>query len=75
MSDIQVDQSATTSPPSASFDKEVWWRVQREKNLALASLIQSWLDDDESAEEQKETWEFLREALDEDRLSDRKLFS
>jgi hypothetical protein len=41
---------------------------------ALA-LLQSW-DVDESPEldEQRETWEYLKQALDEDRLSDRKLF-
>jgi hypothetical protein len=43
-------------------------------NQALA-LLQSW-DVEESPErdEQRETWEFLKKALDEDRLSDRKLF-
>jgi hypothetical protein len=43
-------------------------------NQALA-LLQSW-DVDESPErdEQRETWEYLKQALDEDRLSDRKLF-
>ncbi len=37
------------------------------------ALIQSWIDED-SAEEQTETGDFLIQALDEDRLSDRKLF-
>lgn len=43
-------------------------------NQALA-LLQSW-DVEESPErqEQRETWEYLKKALDEDRLSDRKLF-
>ena len=36
------------------------------------ALLQSWCEED--AEEQRETWEFLKTALDEDRLSDRKLF-
>ena len=36
------------------------------------ALLQSWCDED--AQEQRETWEFLKTALDEDRLSDRKLF-
>ena len=38
----------------------------------LASLLQTWIDGD--AEEQRETGEYLIHALDEDRLSDRKLF-
>lgn len=36
------------------------------------ALLQSWCDED--AQEQRETWTFLKIALDEDRLSDRKLF-
>ena len=39
----------------------------------LGGLLQSWMND-ESAEEQRETLEYLLHALDEDRLSDRKLF-
>ncbi len=46
---------------------------QIEKNLAAIRLLQSWLDDDE--QEQRETLSLLRVALDEDRLSDRPLFS
>jgi hypothetical protein len=36
------------------------------------ALLQSWCDED--AEEQRETWEFLKTALEQDRLSNRKLF-
>ena len=39
----------------------------------LAALIQSWLDGND-ADEQRETIQYLIHALDEDRLSDRKLF-
>jgi hypothetical protein len=37
------------------------------------SLLQSWIDDKDDGEQQ-ETGEFLLQALDEDRLSDRELF-
>ena len=40
----------------------------------LGTLIRSWMDE-EDAGEQRETIEYLVRALDEDRLSDRKLFS
>jgi len=41
---------------------------------ALA-LLQSWyVGETPDPDEQRETWEFLKHALDEDRLSDRKLF-
>lgn len=45
----------------------------REKQSEVVNLLQSWLDE-EDAEEQRETGEYLIYALDEDRLSDRKLF-
>ena len=43
-------------------------------NQAL-TLLQSWnVEESSEREEQRETWEYLKKALDEDRLSDRKLF-
>ncbi len=46
-------------------------RPSRQVQSAIA-LLRSWQEGD--AEEQRETWEFLRKALDEDRPSYRKLF-
>ncbi len=44
-------------------------------NEALA-LLQSWnVEESPEQQEQRDTWEYLKKALDEDRLSDRKLFS
>lgn len=43
-----------------------------EKNDALIQLLRSWREGDE--QEQRNTWEYLKQALDEDRLSERKLF-
>jgi hypothetical protein len=40
---------------------------------ALANLLQSW-EDEGDTQEQQETWEFLHQVLDQDRLSDRPLF-
>jgi hypothetical protein len=45
----------------------------QQKQAELVNLIQSWIEEDDS-EEQKETGEYLIQALAEDRLSDRKLF-
>jgi tetratricopeptide (TPR) repeat protein len=53
-------------------DPEVAYLPPHDANAAVA-LLQSWYKDD--PQEQKETWEFLKVALDEDRLSSRKLFS
>jgi hypothetical protein len=50
-------------------------RIQRGKNQSAIDLLESWADaTDEEVAEQRETWEFLKNAVDEDRLSDRKLF-
>jgi hypothetical protein len=42
------------------------------ENIAAIQLLQSWRNED--SQEQRETWEFLKQAIDEDRLSDRKFF-
>jgi site-specific recombinase len=42
----------------------------QEKSTKLVNLLQSWIDEDDTAEQQ-ETGEYLIQALDEDRLSDR----
>ena len=44
-----------------------------DRTEALGALIRSWMDE-EGAGEQRETIEYLARVLDEDRLSDRKLF-
>ena len=53
-----IDQEAVTSDDRAD---------------GLVRLLQSWMDEGD-ADEQRETLEYLIHALDEDRLSDRKLF-
>ena len=45
----------------------------KQKQSEAVNLLQSWLDDEDD-EEQQETGRYLIQALDEDRLSDRKLF-
>ena len=45
----------------------------KDRQGELRSLLQSWMDEGD-AEEQRETGESLLRSLDEDRLSDRKLF-
>jgi hypothetical protein len=45
----------------------------KQKQAKSVNLLQSWMDE-EDAEEQQETGEYLIQALDEDRLSDRQLF-
>lgn len=45
----------------------------KQKQAKSIALLQSWMDE-EDAGEQQETGEYLIQALDEDRLSDRQLF-
>jgi hypothetical protein len=47
--------------------------LSRQQQAKAVNLLQSWIDD-EDIEEQQETGRYLIRALDEDRLSDRKLF-
>jgi hypothetical protein len=49
---------------------------QIRKNQPAIELLRSWMEtkDEDDAAEQRETWEYLKKVLDEDRLSDRKLF-
>ncbi len=46
---------------------------QPKVNQAAIDLLRSWREEGDE-QEQRETWEFLQTALDEDRLSDRPLF-
>jgi hypothetical protein len=47
---------------------------QAQKNQAAIDLLDSWLDESEDRLEHQQSWEFLKTALDEDRLSNRPLF-
>lgn len=45
----------------------------KQKQTEAVNLLQSWIDDQDD-EEQQETGRYLIDALDDDRLSERKLF-
>ena len=61
---------------SSTIDKEREQEAaraqQREKNQFAIQLLRSWRE--EAPEEQRETLAYLKQVIDEDRLSDRKLF-
>ena len=52
-----------------SLKKQILWSIR----VALDNLIRSW-EESGDEREQTETWEYLRQVLDEDRLSNRPLF-
>lgn len=47
--------------------------LEQEKQTKLVNLLQSWIDEKDD-QEQQETGEYLIQAIDQDRLSDRPLF-
>jgi hypothetical protein len=70
-----VDRSTTFSPvdtSSADWQKAMK-QISENQPQSLGELLRSW-EDEGTPEEQKETWEFLHQALDEDRISNRHLF-
>jgi hypothetical protein len=46
----------------------------RTRKAQAIALLQSWIDEDDDTEEQVETMDYLIQALDDDRLSNRPLF-
>ncbi len=48
-------------------------KTSGDRAAGLVQLVQSWIDEGDT-DEQRETLEYLIHALDEDRLSNRKLF-
>jgi hypothetical protein len=67
-----MQQPATQPDELTDEQREAKRQEQIRRNQALIELLNSW--DQEDAEEQRETLEFLMRALDEDRPSYRKLF-
>jgi len=66
-------ESPRTASQSDIENKELPQGAARSpKNRALIQLLKSWREGDE--QEQRSTWGYLKQALDEDRLSERKLF-
>jgi hypothetical protein len=67
-----MTQPATRSQGAHEQTPEELRQAQIERNQAAIALLNSWMEEDE--DEQRETFAFLKRALDEDRPSYRKLF-
>ncbi len=67
-----MQQPSTHANEPDAEQRETQRQEQIRRNQALIDLLNEW--DQEDAEEQRETLEFLMKALDEDRPSYRKLF-
>jgi hypothetical protein len=59
--------------PSVAWEKAMQ-QIEANQPQSLDRLLQSWEDEGDS-QEHLETWEFLHQALDADRISNRPLFS
>lgn len=66
---INYPPTTDADPSHAASQSEA---IRRAKNAAATELLDEWSAGD--ATEQRETWKYLRRVLDEDRLSQRKLF-
>jgi hypothetical protein len=76
----EIEQYLTQRAKEQGLSTEVYvlrllteYILAKEKQAKLVNVLQNWIDDDDG-EEQQETGQYLIHALDEDRLSDRKLF-
>jgi hypothetical protein len=70
---IQQAQEHGLSTEAYTLQLLTEYILAKEKQTKLVTLLQSWVDADDT-EEQQETGEYLISALDQDRLSDRQLF-
>ena len=76
----QFRQSLKMQPSSTEAWDAVMNQIRNEnpaqkevRDSALSELLQSW-EEEADEQEQKETWEYIRQALNQDRLSNRPLF-
>ena len=65
-----VKRKLQAPPPTTPFGLSPAERAK--KNAAVIAVLDAFMKEDE--QDQRETWEFLKQALDEDRPSYRKLF-
>jgi hypothetical protein len=70
---LQESQQQGLSVESVTLQLLTSSILLKRKQTETVSLIQSWIDDPDT-EEQQETGKYLIHALDEDRISDRRLF-
>ena len=72
-----TDSTYTATSTGEALDsaatEEEHRRKQIEQNQAAIELLRLWRKGD--VQQQREAWEYLSHALDEDRLSDRKFYS
>lgn len=74
-SEIERQREALWNKITIPPPEEVYFHPPEGNPEKAIALLEQWCSEDDSAEPQAETWEYLKRVLDEDRLSpDRKLF-
>ncbi len=73
MNEVNISKETVIIRSLDNLDPEVARQEQIKRNQAVIELLRSW-EEEGDEEEQTETWEYLRTALDEDRFSNRPLF-
>lgn len=70
-----MQQPVTPAHDLTAQEREERRLEQIQRNQALIELLNGWAEGEpDEQEEQRETWELLKRALDEDRSSYRKIF-
>jgi len=77
LAQMRCEQTNTISSSAAIANEEAEKIVDLQKRYNAHYLLKSWIEEDEEYNEEEElaAFEELKHAIDEDRLSDRKLFS
>ncbi|WP_163098665.1 hypothetical protein GL267_008715 [Acidithiobacillus ferrianus] len=81
---IEIPSSSATDPIYLDWRKPASWQAIGDTSIgkplltgrkrAAIALLRKWRSDESDAQEQRQTLDYLKQSLDQDRFSDRKLF-
>jgi hypothetical protein len=81
---IEIPSSSATDPTYLDWQKPASWQIKGDASIgkplltgrkrAAIALLRKWRSDESDAQEQRQTLDYLKQSLDQDRSSDRKLF-
>ena len=81
---IEIPSSSATDPIYLDWRKSASWQAIGDASIgkplltgrkrAAIALLRKWRSDESDAQEQRQTLDYLKQSLDQDRSSDRKLF-
>jgi hypothetical protein len=81
---VEIPSSSATDPIYLDWRKPASWQAIGDASIgkplltgrkrAAIALLRKWRSDESDAQEQRQTLDYLKQSLDQDRSSDRKLF-